>query len=1569
MSRSTRSALIWALALPVWLVGGATSAAPLSLAEVPEPLKPWIPWVLQPVADAACPYEHTGSERRCAWPSRLSLDLGDQRGEFTQEWRVYARGFVPLPGDERRWPQEVEVDGQPAVVLSREGQPGLELEPGAYAIRGVFLWDSVPEKLAVPAETGLLSLKLRGESVAFPQRDAAGTLWLQKRVEAAGEQNLLDVVVHRKISDEIPLRVTTEISLHAAGKSREELLGKALLPDFVPMQVISDLPARLEPDGRLRVQVRPGAWTIRVEARHPGEVKQLALPTNEGPWAAEEVWVFAPSPELRRVELSGPTAVDPQQTQLPADWRAYPAFRVQPGEALALTATQRGEADRGPDQLALQRSWWLDFDGRGLTVRDQISGAAQATRRLEVQPPASLGAVEMGGQPQFITALADPARAGVELRDPQVRLAADLRVPAHGMQTTISAVDWDHDFASVSGVLHLPPGWRVLHASGVDQVDDTWLQRWTLLDLFLVLVIAIAIARLHGWAWGTLALVTLALVFPEWMAPRTVWIFVLVGDGLLRALPDGWLRGAVRAYRLVALVSLAAISAAFATQQIRQGLYPALETRVDDDGLTLSRAAMVTADMAPAAPPLEPMPVDEQVAPGGMAKGEPMKELEEEKAKAEDDRADGDESGWEIDLGSSVAQSRRAQQKQRLREYDASTVVQTGPGVPRWSWRAVPLRWNGPVERTQQVRLVLVPPHVNLALAGVRVLFLVTLLLAVFGVFRRRLPRAAGGLAIALALGTAALAPASASAAEIPSQATLDELRARLTEAPACLPSCATSPRMRLEAAPGSLRLVVEVHAAAHVALPLPGSAEHWLPSAVSVDGAPPVGGLRRTADGALWIALQPGRHELVLEGPLPARESVQLPLPVRPRRVVAGKTEGWTVAGLHEDGLADDVLQLTRVSGKDGGPSEALEVGTLPPFVRVERSLALGLTWEATTRVVRVTPRGSAVVLKVPLLPGESVTTADQRVEGGEVLVNMRPDQDAVEWTSVLPISPQIFLRATRDVPWSESWQVMVGPVWHVEATGIPAVRRGEAGLQEWRPWPGEQVVLDVSRPEGVPGQTLTIDRALLSLRPGLRAVDGSLELELRSSRGGHHVVGLPEAAQLQRALVDGRELPLGQEGRQVRLPIAPGRQTARLEWREPAALTQRYVAPQVDLGAPAVNAEVHVEFPQSRWILLLGGPRLGPAVLFWSYIVMLLVAAAALGRLQWSPLRGYQWFLLGIGLSTLDVPGAALVVGWFLLLGWRREKTDLRAGWFNLRQLMIVGWTFLAGSALLAAVHAGLLGQPDMQIEGNGSWGSTLRWYQDRVELVEGVGAMPQPWVLSVSLWWYRALMLAWALWLAWAMIRWVPWAFQSFSTGGLWRRVLPERPPPTPPPSASSPTRSQRLVLPAAVITGQGSTSSGQSAMSDAIFGGSMVGTATLPGEARRVPQPGPADTLEAVVAAVVRPEVRPEARAEARPEVRPEARAEVRPEVHAEIEEDAPRAPSGGFGSARMRQASGPQPVRPVAEEVAPPPASGRPRAQQPPPPPIFGIPGRKLTSGPIVEPGELIEDEDDEPSGA
>jgi hypothetical protein len=99
---------------------------------------------------------------------------------------------------------------------------------------------------------------------------------------------------------------------------------------------------------------------------------------------------------------------------------------------------------------------------------------------------------------------------------------------------------------------------------------------------------------------------------------------------------------------------------------------------------------------------------------------------------------------------------------------------------------------------------------------------------------------------------------------------------------------------------------------------------------------------------------------------------------------------------------------------------------------------------------------------------------------------------------------------------------------------------------------------------------------------------------------------------------------------------------------------------------------------------------------------------------------------------------------------------------------------WTLLALAGLVVAIHQGLLGDPDMQIQGNGSTRELLRWYQDR-----SGPELPGAFALSVPMLAYRLAMLAWALWLAHALLGWLRFGWEAFGTGGTWRRGALRRP----------------------------------------------------------------------------------------------------------------------------------------------------------------------------------------------
>ena len=216
---------------------------------------------------------------------------------------------------------------------------------------------------------------------------------------------------------------------------------------------------------------------------------------------------------------------------------------------------------------------------------------------------------------------------------------------------------------------------------------------------------------------------------------------------------------------------------------------------------------------------------------------------------------------------------------------------------------------------------------------------------------------------------------------------------------------------------------------------------------------------------------------------------------------------------------------------------------------------------------------------------------------------------------------------------------------------------------------------------------------------------------------------------------------------------------------------------APEVsigDTGQQAVNASVVFKMGPDRWILWAGGPRLGPAVLFWSYLAIVVLAAVGLGRTTWTPLKTRHWLLLGLGLTQVEPLTAIMIVGWLLALGLR-DRYDLAQGSFvfDLSQLVLVVWTLAALAGLYSSIENGLLGIPQMQIAGNGSSDYLLQWTRDRID-----STMPRPWVLSLPMLVYRVLMLVWALWLAMALLKWLSWGWQCFSKRGLWRRVKVRR-----------------------------------------------------------------------------------------------------------------------------------------------------------------------------------------------
>jgi len=460
--------------------------------QIPGALKDWMDWATWDAKHRDCPTPfNDGNKHICFWPGVLALTADQKAATFELEVTVFSKTWVSLPGGGDTWPLDVRVGNTAAAAVAHDKQPCVELPPGRHKIEGAFRWEGeMPQVLRVPREVGVLTLSLDGKQVEIPNWDEAGNLWLKRvRIEAT-DKDAVTAQVWCMIEDGIPLWLRTEIELSVSGKSREEVLGNVVPEGWSISSVDAPVPVAVDDQGRMKAQVRAGKWLIHVDAFRTTDAGQIKFAQGATPITTTELVGFRALPELRMAELDGLPAVDVSQTTFPQKWRNLPVYQWQTDKAFRLLEKMRGMGLQKPEGLKINRVFWLDENGKGLTFRDQINGAMQQIWRLDVAEGQDLGAAKIGGQAQLITTNPANGAHGVEIR------ARNLDMQAIGRSDRVKAIPatgWRSPADRLHVSMNLPPGWRLFALFGADWVDGDWLSGWTLLDLFLLLIFSLAV--------------------------------------------------------------------------------------------------------------------------------------------------------------------------------------------------------------------------------------------------------------------------------------------------------------------------------------------------------------------------------------------------------------------------------------------------------------------------------------------------------------------------------------------------------------------------------------------------------------------------------------------------------------------------------------------------------------------------------------------------------------------------------------------------------------------------------------------------------------------------------------------------------------------------------------------------------------------------------------------------------------------------------------------------------------------------------------------------------------------
>jgi hypothetical protein len=1313
---------------------------------VPEQLKSWETWVLKDSENISCPFINQSeygniNNHICAWPRALDISVNPQGAEFQHSWEVLSKSIVPLLGNNKYWPIDIKVNGKKTPVLSHKNQPFIELEKGKYVIEGKLSWQKMPTSISLPGQIALVNMSINEQEISFPKIEN-NELWFQESTQGQATQEALSVRVVRKISDGPYIKLKTIISVDVSGKMREVALGQVLPKNFDLIGIQSETPAFLDADGVLHAKLKPGSWDVVVDAYSLPTNLEWQPPAQSHHWPKDEVWAFETNEKLRFGKLSGANVIDSGQVDMPKTWYNYPAYLLTENNSLRYDIQHRGKPLHLENQLTLDRTLWVSFDNALYSFKDKVTGSMVEGWRLSMSAPFILESAEDQDGAVLITSIAKEER-GVENRYSQVDIKAGGIVNA---TSTLPIAGWESDFERVSITLNLPPGNKLFAVFGADSVSDSWWSRWSIWASFIVLLASLAAYRLSGLVAGLMTALMLLAVYQENNAPVIVMLNLLVAIAVRKHQPFDKLKAMAKMYWAASAVMALGSILLFSATQLRTVIHPQLEAGNSNmyNQSVDNFAANNNIEMRSAEPSLKLRMVQKDDA-------------------------------FEM---ASVSGARKRKADSFMERYQSDALLQAGSGMPNWSWNRYSLTWNSPVAEGQTFELIVLSKttYKILKLAGIALMIL-WLYFLLKDAIKPAINRFKHTSTVAL-LAAVFLMPVytpSAQANSFPSQAMLEELKARLLEAPDCAPVCASINSLQVSADSNVLTLKLTIHANSQSAVALPRS-QFWQGQSFILNDKPLLGVYRQNS--WLYVPVSKGISTLVITGRLIPVDNFQLRFKDKPKRIDIQSFGNWEIVGTQANVLTGNTLEFlakVNTSQLDSAVSTRFKQ---QPFVKVTRVLTIDKMWTVKTEVQRIAPSMGSLNLMIPTLPGEHVISDEITVENNQVAVTISAGESVFNWTSTLDRNNTMQLMAPDNKRLIEKWQIVISPSWHLGLEGLPMIMEQQNALDyfsySFYPYPGESLNLAITRPSAVKGEALAIDSVNLNIDQGTRTSKLELGFNYRSTRGGEHVIDLPVNYQLKEVKTDGRLINLQPESGQLAIPISPGTHNIQITMRSNIEDLWVFSPPIINLNAPSSNITTKVNVSNQRWILWAKGPLLGPAILYWGELLAFFFIALLVACVKFSPLSTVQWLILGLGLSLNNWGVLVLIALWFSsITASQYRPKEIQRSLFNLSQLFLYAFSAVAIISLIAVVPISLLSSPSMGIEGYQSYGNTLTWFADKAD-----GQLPTVTILSISVWFYKAIMLVWVIWLSTSILSWIKWAWKIIGIQGYWQSLPPKK-----------------------------------------------------------------------------------------------------------------------------------------------------------------------------------------------
>ncbi len=1362
---------------------------------IPESLEPWVDWVLEEHPHVSCPVRATDGVRlNCIWVRETNINVmrGTTFGAtFELKVHAFAESMLQLPYSESFKPQNFTLDGQELALGGGNNAPEVLVPEGSHTLKGELIWteESEPRFLDIP-RSGIVRLAIDGQPVEHPSLQAGGgRLWFSNEISTPPKSvNTPDseiVRVFRHFTDDVPQTLTTHIQVTITGNARTLEFGQVISDEYEITHLKSQWPAILSNEGNLAVQVTPGSNEIQIDARAITQLNSFRYHKASQLWPDVEYWGIQPRHDLRIIRMEGAQRTDLSQINAPWGMRDLSGFVLVADDELNIIEEQRGSSEPYTSSFAMSRGIWLNFRGNSYTVVDSIRADVATSERVTSSIP--LGTVRINGVPRMISYddSSGEQMSSIYLRPEDSHLTAVSKI---SREQSLAANTWSVEANNLIARLNIPPGWLFLWSHGIDNVEYSWLSKWGIWDIFIVLLLLCLVWGLGGWKWTAVVAGAVLISYQFDHAPTIGWIILAGTMYAVKAIKQSTLSKVANISFWVVFVVVASACFFHATISARNALHPQLaanDTTFNNEAVrTLSRIL----PGKPGSGAARIVSFTQQSQPqASLSRSRSGTENEMEEVITTGSRMPIEDptfiaDGYTVEDIEAMGTSDLADFFRSLPSQFNSTLsslpveVQTGPGIPTWMWQRTTLSWDGPVAQDRKMQLVLLPPWFTRLIYGLSAIS--TLL--VLGYFlnlkapevknciKRTLP-GIPGIASLILLGVF-LNPQDTHA-DIPDENLLEELEKRLLALPDCLPECAYLEEARVTLSDGALSIAMQIHAEDRVAIPLPSENGTW--NLVDVRrGANQLPILRERS--RLYTLLDDGVHDIVISANITGLDQLDIEFDLIPGHLEIVAPD-WRVEGLVHGQVGDRKLTFSRVNTIGNGdtstapPSITQSIPSqleITPYVAVVRQI--NLTYEPTviTRVTRVAPYTGELTVRIPLLPEELVSTSGLLVEDTHMVVNLKSSAQTFLWESKLNLGPTLTLTAPSIAERSERWSIQGSDFWSFNHDGIVPIDTGD-NHTTFIPLSNEVLQVELQQQTPVPGKSITVERITTSHSVNDQTTTTQLNLNILASQPGDLSLTLPDDASIEGFVFAGvfQALP---SSNKVLLPVQSGRHTYSLDWETNNGASILYKPDTVSLSQSAINAKTSIRFTDNRWILWLAGSSLGGTVAFWSILIGVLFAAIAFSKIPGVVLTTRDAVILAVGATLVNLSLLVYVGIWFLAI-WLKSRVpdEVSRRWlYQVGQILLCVVTFAAVITVIFAIPSALTNDPNMYVMGYQATADYFVWFSD--EITE---SLTTPWVLSLPKWTYSVLILLWAMWLVFALLKWLRIWWQTLKTPVLW------------------------------------------------------------------------------------------------------------------------------------------------------------------------------------------------------